>query len=154
MRINTIIALLLVLTLGACNSKNQKNNQQETVEKSTEKVEAKSEIQPNHPGKKVYDSVCLVCHMADGSGVPGMHPPIIESDFVNGDKKELIKITLNGLSGEIEVNGEKYNSIMPPHSHLSNKEVADVLTYIRGSFGNNSGEITPEEVQEVRSSLE
>jgi mono/diheme cytochrome c family protein len=82
-----------------------------------------------------------------------MHPPLIESDFVNGDKEELIKITLEGLSGKIEVNGETYNSIMPPHSHLSNKEIADVLTYIRGSFGNNSSEITPEEVQEVRNSL-
>lgn len=154
MKINKIMALLLVLALGACGSKSQKNNQPQPAEQSADKVETKSEIQPNHPGKKVYDSVCLACHMADGSGVPGMHPPIIESDFVNGNKEELIKITLNGLSGKIEVNGETYNSIMPPHSHLSNKEIADVLTYIRGSFGNNASEITPNEVEAVRNSSE
>lgn len=157
MKINTIIALLLVLMLSSCGNKEKKSNQQQvaeqTSEQTTENVETKSEISPNHPGKKVYNSVCLACHMADGSGVPGMHPPLIESDFVNGDKEELIKITLLGLSGEIEVNGETYNSIMPPHSHLSNKEIADVLTYIRGSFGNDSDEITPQEVEEVRDSL-
>src|SRR5690606_12001881 len=104
----------------------------------------------NHPGKKVYDSVCLACHMADGSGVPGMHPPLIQTDWVNGDKERLIEITLNGMSGKIEVNGETYNSIMPPHSHLSDKQIADVLTYIRQSFGNNASEITVPEVQKVR----
>jgi mono/diheme cytochrome c family protein len=157
MKINTIIVLFLVFAISSCGNKSKNTDQQQAAEQASEqtaeKVETKSEIQPNHPGKKVYNSVCLACHMADGSGVPGMHPPLIESDFVNGDKKELIKITLEGLSGKIEVNGETYNSIMPPHSHLSNKEIADVLTYIRGSFGNNSSEITPEEVQEVRNSL-
>jgi mono/diheme cytochrome c family protein len=158
MKINTIIALLLVLTISSCGGKSKNSDQQQAneqaPEQTAENVETKSDIQQNHPGKKVYDSVCLVCHMADGSGVPGMHPPLIESEFVNENKEELIKITIEGLSGEIEVNGETYNSIMPPHSHLSNKEIADVLTYIRGSFGNNSGEITPAEVQEVRNSLE
>jgi mono/diheme cytochrome c family protein len=157
MKINTIIVLFLVFAISSCGNKSKNTDQQQAAEQASEqtaeKVETKSEIQPNHPGKKVYNSVCLACHMADGSGVPGMHPPLIESDFVNGDKKELIKITLEGLSGKIEVNGETYNSIMPPHSHLSNKEIADVLTYIRGSFGNNSSEITPEEVQVVRNSL-
>lgn len=157
MKINTIIALLLMFAISSCGNKSKSSNQQQAAvqasEQTAEIAETKSEISPNHPGKKVYSSVCLACHMADGSGVPGMHPPLIESDFVNGDKEELIKITLKGLSGEIEVNGETYNSIMPPHSHLSNKEIADVLTYIRGSFGNNSSEIAPEEVQEVRNSL-
>lgn len=157
MKINTIIVLLLMFAISSCGNKSKNSDQQQAAEQASEQTaeiaETKSEIQPNHPGKKVYNSVCLACHMADGSGVPGMHPPLIESDFVNGDKEELIKITLEGLSGKIEVNGETYNSIMPPHSHLSNKEIADVLTYIRGSFGNNSSEITPEEVEEVRNSL-
>jgi len=153
MKIDTIITLLLVLALGACGSKSQKTEKQH-AEQTAEAVETKSEIQQNHPGKKVYNSVCLACHMADGSGVPGMHPPLIETEWVNGDKERLIKITLEGISGKLEVDGEQYNSIMPPHSHLSNKQIADVLTYIRGSFGNSANEITPEEVQEVRNSIE
>lgn len=152
MKINTIVMLLLTLTIAACGSKGQKNQQQSAVQ-TTENVETKSEIQPDHPGKKVYDSVCMACHMADGSGVPGMHPPLDETDWVTGDKERLIKLTLEGMSGKIEVKGEEYNSIMPPHSHLTNKQIADVLTYIRGSFGNNASEVTVEEVQEVRNSL-
>jgi hypothetical protein len=54
------------------------------------------------------------------------------------------------MSGKIEMNGETYNSIMPPHSHLSDKQIADVLTCIRQSFGNNASEITIEEIQKVR----
>ncbi|MFW5823006.1 MAG: c-type cytochrome, partial [Tangfeifania sp.] len=136
MKINTII-LLLALAISACGSKGQKNEEQ-SAQQTTKNAETTSKIQPDHPGKKVYDSVCLACHMADGSGVPGMHPPLDETDWVTGDKERLIKLTLEGMSGKIEVKGEEYNSIMPPHSHLTNKQIADVLTYIRGSFGNNA----------------
>lgn len=143
MRINGILFLLLVFLLSACSGRNQQQTQAPvSAEKSAEML--------NHPGKKVYNSFCLACHMADGSGVPGMHPPLIQTDWVTGDKERLIDLTLNGMSGKIEVNGETYNSIMPPHSHLSDKQIADVLTYIRQSFGNNASEVTLEEVQKVR----
>lgn len=148
MRINGILFLLLIFLLSACGGRKQ-NSQQQTQTQAPVSAEKSSEM-ANHPGKKVYNSVCLVCHMADGSGVPGMHPPLIQTDWVNGDKERLIEITLNGMSGKIEVNGETYNSIMPPHSHLSDKQIADVLTYVRQSFGNNAGEVTVEEVQKVR----
>jgi mono/diheme cytochrome c family protein len=150
MKINGILCLLLVFLLSACGGRNQSSQQQTETQTIAPETTAKSADMANHPGKKVYDSVCLACHMADGSGVPGMHPPLIETEWVNGDKEQLIEITLNGLSGKIEVDGETYNSIMPPHSHLSDKQIADVLTYIRQSFGNNAGEITVEEVQKVR----
>lgn len=148
MKINGILFLLLVFLLSACGGRNQ-SSQQQTSTRSPEDA-AKSAQMANHPGKKVYDSFCLVCHMADGSGVPGMHPPLIQTEWVTGDKNRLIDITLNGMSGKIEVNGETYNSIMPPHSHLTDKQIADVLTYVRQSFGNNASEITVEEVQKVR----
>lgn len=152
MRINGIFILLLVIILGACSGKNQNSREKQTPQTTTQTNTntEKSASMANHPGKKVYDSVCLACHMADGSGVPGMHPPLIQTEWVNGDKERLIEITLNGMSGKIEVNGETYNSIMPPHSHLSDKQIADVLTYIRQSFGNNASEITIDEVQKVR----
>ncbi|MGC9354655.1 MAG: c-type cytochrome [Mariniphaga sp.] len=150
MKINGNLCLLLVFLFSACGGRNQNSQQQTKTQTPTREIPDKSADMANHPGKKVYDSVCLACHMADGSGVPGMHPPLIETEWVNGDKERLIEITLNGLSGKIEVDGETYNSIMPPHSHLSDKQIADVLTYIRQSFGNNAGEITVEEVQKVR----
>lgn len=152
MKINQIAILLLTVALSACGGKGNSGQQQSQQTTQNEAAETKSASadMSNHPGKKVYDSVCLACHMADGSGVPGMHPPLIDTDWVNGDKERLIKITLEGMSGKIEVNGEVYNSLMPPHSHLSDKQIADVLTYIRKSFGNDASEITKEEVQKVR----
>ena len=148
MKFYSIFFILLAFLLSACGGRNQ-NTQQQTQTQTPVNAEKSAEM-ANHPGKKVYDSFCLVCHMADGSGVPGMHPPLIQTDWVTGDKERLIDITLKGMSGKIEVNGETYNSIMPPHSHLSDKQIADVLTYISQSFGNSAGEVTVEEVQKVR----
>lgn len=132
--------------LAACGN----NKPAETKSGLAHSAPVEEVIVADHPGKKVYDSVCLACHQSDGSGVPGMHPPIIKSKYVNGDPDELIKIMLEGLSGKIEVNGEIYNGLMPPHAHLSNKQIADVLNYSRTNFGNNAGEITVEQVQNLR----
>lgn len=104
----------------------------------------------NNAGALIYKKFCASCHQTDGNGVPGMYPPITETKMVNGDKDELIKIILNGMSGEVEVKGEIYNNVMPAHNHLSDNQIADLLTYIRSNFGNDSEPITPEEVRNVR----
>lgn len=137
--------------LAACSNSSKKPAAEKSVivQPDKEKKEAVNTM-AGHPGKKVYDSVCLACHMRNGTGVPGMHPPITKSDFVNGDPEKLIGIVLNGLSGEVEVNGDTYNNVMPPQANLSDQQIADVLTFVRGSFGNNSGPITPEQVTKVR----
>ena len=62
----------------------------------------------------------------------------------------LIQIVLNGIEGDLEVNGEIYNGIMPHYNFLTDDQIADLLTYVRTSFGNNSSEITMDEVEEVR----
>lgn len=140
----TIGALFAVLLLASCGGGSQGGKGEKQVKS------AESADMANHPGRKVYQSVCVACHMADGSGIPSMYPPLTQTDMVLNDREKLIDITLNGLSGKIVVNGKTYNNIMPPHSHLSDKQIADVLTYVRKSFGNNASEITVEEVQKVR----
>jgi mono/diheme cytochrome c family protein len=97
-------------------------------------------------GKRIYDQYCVACHMSNGSGAPGMNPPLAGVDMVTGDKSTLIKIMLNGLSEPMVIKGETYNNAMPAHSFLSDKQIADVLTYIRNTFGNKADPITPEEV--------
>ncbi|BBE15963.1 cytochrome c family protein [Aquipluma nitroreducens] len=104
-----------------------------------------------HPGKAVYAQYCLSCHQADGSGVPGMHPPLTPGSWVGNDSKELIAIMMKGLSGKIEVNGEVYKNFMPSHAQLTDEQLADVLSYVRSSFGNNFDPVTPEMVKKVRS---
>lgn len=101
-------------------------------------------------GEEIYRKHCLACHQTDGSGNPGMFPPLSETKTVNGDKEKLIDIVLNGQEGEIEVKGEIYNQVMVPHSFLNDKEIAHVLSYVRKSFGNNSSRISPEEVAKLR----
>lgn len=104
-----------------------------------------------HPGKAVYTQYCLTCHQADGSGVPGMHPPLSAGSWVGKDPNELIAIMMKGLSGKIEVNGEVYKNFMPSHAQLTDDQLADVLSFVRSSFGNNFEQVTPEMVKKVRS---
>ncbi|ULQ53588.1 c-type cytochrome [Flavihumibacter fluvii] len=104
-------------------------------------------------GKKVYETYCLACHQADGSGVQRMNPPLIRSEYVSGDTKRLINIVLQGLNEEIEIDGDTYSTPMPAQGHLNDREIADVLTYIRNSFGNKGKSIDPVQVNTERKKL-
>lgn len=156
MKINiTLIALFsLLVSVSACGGSSQKSGNTSNEPELSATAEANLDAKVEHPGKEVYNAVCLACHMADGSGVPGMHPPLIESDWVNGDKERLIKVILNGMSDEIKVKGETYSGMMPPQSQLSNQQIANVLSYVRSNFGNDSSPVTEEEVAQVRNSSE
>ena len=113
--------------------------------------EGKDNLQKNVASdQKLYNTFCGTCHQQNGKGARGRMPPLAGVDWVTGDKNRLIRIVLNGLQGPIEVNGESYNGVMPPHNYLSDNDVATILTYIRRSFGNRASGITPAEVQAVR----
>src|SRR5689334_4446514 len=101
-------------------------------------------------GKKVYENTCLACHQVNGGGVPGMNPPLKKTKYILGDKKTLIDIVLKGLDKEIEVNGETYSNTMPSFAMLSDKEIADVLTYVRNSFGNKASQVKEADVKKLR----
>ncbi|HMF72252.1 MAG TPA: cytochrome c [Flavitalea sp.] len=105
---------------------------------------------PLSRGKKVYTNVCLACHMADGAGVPNMNPPLIKTTYVLGDKTALIKIILNGFDEDVQINGQTYSNSMTSHSDLSDQQIADVLTYVRNSFGNKASAVTVAEVTRAR----
>lgn len=100
-------------------------------------------------GREAYMSVCQACHIVDGTGIEGAFPPLAESDYLNEDVDRAISAVVHGLQGEIVVNGETYNGIMP-RQNLTDEEVANVMTYILNNFGNDGGEVTPEQVQRVR----
>jgi mono/diheme cytochrome c family protein/glucose/arabinose dehydrogenase len=110
-------------------------------------------------GKELYnkEGYCATCHMADGSGLEQSgFPPLRQTVYVNGDEERLIKIVLKGLQGPIEVNGIKYPGQVPmtPFEGLLNdEEVASVLSYVRNSFGNKSGPVTPAKVKAVREKI-
>lgn len=101
-------------------------------------------------GKIVYANICLACHMADGGGVQNMNPPLINTTYVLGDKTTLIKIVLNGFKEDVEINGQTYSNNMTPHSDLKDQQIADVLTYVRKSFGNKATSVSVAEVKKTR----
>lgn len=101
-------------------------------------------------GRVVYNTYCAPCHQRDGKGAPGMNPPLAGINIVTGDKKELIKIILEGYDKPTKINGESYQNVMPPHSWLKDQQIADVLTYIRKSWGNKADDVKVDEVAKVR----
>jgi mono/diheme cytochrome c family protein len=103
-------------------------------------------------GKALY-ATCSACHQANGAGIPNAFPPIAESEWVNGPVENLIRIQLRGLMGPITVKGQQFNSMMPPQASMSDEEIAAVLTYIRGNFGNTSGPVTADQVKALRSEV-
>lgn len=100
-------------------------------------------------GRETYSSVCQACHMADGSGIEGAFPPVADSDYITDNPDLAISAIVHGLSGEITVNGEVYDGVMP-RQNLSDEEVANVVTYLLNSFDNGGGEVTPDDVNRIR----
>ncbi len=89
-------------------------------------------------GKAVYERVCVACHQADGSGIPGAFPPLKNSDYLAADVDRAVDAVVNGLVGPIIVNGKDYNAAMPPMSYLSDNEIAAVMTYVMTWNGGGS----------------
>jgi mono/diheme cytochrome c family protein len=101
-------------------------------------------------GGAIFAENCAACHQVDGTGIPNMNPPLAKTTFVLGDKAKLIKIILNGFSDDVEINGQRYSNTMASHDFLKDQEIADLLTYIRNSFGNKASAVTMEQVKAVR----
>jgi putative membrane-bound dehydrogenase-like protein len=102
-------------------------------------------------GSQVFSHTCVACHGDDGKGVPGAFPPLDGSDWVTGDPSIPARIVAHGVQGPIEVNGQKFNSVMPGLSDLTDQEVADVLTYVRQSWSNDAAPVTADLVKKARS---
>ncbi len=100
-------------------------------------------------GKTIYTQTCFACHQAEGQGIPNAFPPLAKSDYLNADVNRAIGIVLKGKTGEITVNGEKYNSVMTRQA-ISNDEIADVMTYVYNSWGNNKTNVTKSQVDAVK----
>jgi len=100
-------------------------------------------------GKSVYGKTCFACHQANGEGLSNAFPPLAKSDFLNADVNRAIEIVLKGKTGEIVVNGNKFNSLMTAQT-LNDEEIANVLTYVYSQWGNSKKEVTPAMVKAVR----
>jgi mono/diheme cytochrome c family protein len=92
-------------------------------------------------GAAIFAAQCASCHQAAGTGVPGAFPPLAGSNWVNGRDVTLTQILLHGIQGTLTVNGTAYNGAMPSFGHLSDADIAAVLTYVRSQWGNKAGAV-------------
>jgi len=141
---------VVVAFLVSCNSNNKKNAipntknnvasistaKKENAQKNDNQDQQVLKAESIRRGETVYQDMCITCHLPNGKGVPKAFPPLADSDFLINKQNESIIGVKRGMSGEIEVNGITYNSVMSPLG-LSDKEVADVMNYINNSWGND-----------------
>ena len=104
-------------------------------------------------GETVYLGNCAACHQPTGQGLPGAFPPLAQSDFLEGNRQDVMQAALFGLSGPITVNGVDYNGVMPSMGYLSDQELADALTYVFSSWGNSAAAVSVAEVTALRAEL-
>ncbi|HVW22131.1 MAG TPA: copper-containing nitrite reductase [Opitutaceae bacterium] len=103
-------------------------------------------------GQRVFNASCIACHQANGKGLPGVYPPLAGSDFLRERGVRSAVIPIKGLSGAITVNGKTYNNLMPPQPY-SDAQIADVLTFVMNSWGNDWGRVLPDDVKQARAGL-
>jgi mono/diheme cytochrome c family protein len=105
-------------------------------------------------GETIYQQRCVTCHQANGAGIPGTFPPLAESEYANAaDPGVPARIVIHGVSGPITVHGTTYNSLMPPYGVgvvMTDEEIAQLLTYVRSSFGNSASAVTAADVAKAR----
>ncbi|CAN1553557.1 Cu_nitrite_red, nitrite reductase, copper-containing [Flavobacteriaceae bacterium] len=110
---------------------------------------AKTVAEQVKAGKAVFGTTCFACHQSEGQGIPTVFPPLAKSDYLNADVKRAINTVLKGKTGEITVNGKKYNNIMTSQN-LTDEEIANVLTYVYNSWGNKKTVVTAAMVKAQR----
>ena len=101
-------------------------------------------------GKRVY-ATCQACHQPNGNGMPGQFPPLAGSEWVTNGTEQLAAVMFGGIQGPISVSGATYNGVMPAQgAMLSDKQIAQVLTYVRRTWGNEASVVTEEMVKNAR----
>jgi mono/diheme cytochrome c family protein len=85
-------------------------------------------------GAKVYASYCSGCHQADGKGVAGKFPPLAGNPVVSAqDPGNVFKVILGGIPSR-----DGYAAMPGFAAQLSNQQIADLVNYLRASWGNNA----------------
>src|SRR5213592_579268 len=117
--------------------------------------EQAAELSPHDRGKKVFSANCQTCHQANGQGVPGQYPPLAGSEFTTGGSRRMGMIVLKGLQGPVKVKGQQYGTavMQPWDKTLTDKQIADVMTYERSEWGNSASPVTAEQIASLRKEL-
>lgn len=157
----TLRAGVLFACLYSLASFAQQPNQPPTTDSTKKKLIPRPDIIVEHDpngamgksiraGKMAYFHNCLRCHGDVGQGIKDQFPPLAKADYLMADTKRAIKIVLHGAKGRMTVNQVEYNKEMEHFGFLNDKEIADLMNYIRNSWGNNGRMVGTNQVKEVR----
>lgn len=130
--------LLLIGLIAACGPA-QKETAEETTTKERTAEEEMRLKQYMVAGKQLYDTYCVACHQAEGKGLAQLYPPLAGADYLLAELPRAACMIKNGKTGEITVNGVVYNQMMPANTNLAPLEIAELVTYITNSWGNEKG---------------
>ena len=136
--LTAILTVILTGTLGACGGESAPSRE--------------ATVNALRPGEELYQR-CAVCHMLSGEGMKPAYRSLIGSAWATGPADRAIALMLHGIRGPIRDGGVTYAMDMLPYgtgTALTDAEVADVLTYVRTSWGNHASPITREQVARVR----
>ncbi len=100
-------------------------------------------------GKVIYAGLCAACHQPGGTGLEGLAPPLLDSEWVLGPVDRPIKIVMHGVGGPLPVAGRTWHLEMPPLP-FGDEEIASILTYVRREWEHNASPVSPAEVAKVR----
>ncbi|WP_332877650.1 c-type cytochrome [Massilia sp. S19_KUP03_FR1] len=118
-----------------------------TISTLEEKVKSVSSAN----GAELYAANCAACHQASGAGVPGAFPPLAGSEWVAGQDRVLASILLHGITGSLTVKGTTYHGAMPSFkARFDDNQIAAILTFVRGNFGNAAAKVSPDVVKAER----
>lgn len=137
-----ILFLPLVLCLAACNSKKSEAvDEVEVHNPDAQNESVNSRRQKNRQrqyflqGKDLYAQHCANCHQPDGSGLGALYPPLKDSDFLAGNESVVACGIKNGMMGPLMVNGVEYNQPMAGMAHLTNLQIAEIMTFVYTQMG-------------------
>ena len=115
----SILFISLVVLFASCQSKEEIMYQQYVVE-----------------GRTIYEKNCANCHQSDGSGLRDLYPALAKTDlWKRVNTQQLVCIIKKGQQGEIKVNGKAYSGYMPANSKLEAIDVAELVTFMKESWG-------------------
>jgi nitrite reductase (NO-forming)/hydroxylamine reductase len=148
-----VLLPLVALTVFACSEEQTEPARNADTAVHDAEVAAAASDELLSRGRDVFNAHCAACHQQDGSGLAGAFPPLAKSDYLLGDRKEVIGAALFGLSGPITVNGVDYNGVMPSLGYLDDADLAAAMSYVFASWGNDLAAVSVEEVAAIRSEL-
>lgn len=107
-------------------------------------------------GAKLFRQICAACHAPDGSGIDGLAPPLMNSEYITKPHERLALIILHGLEGPVHVNGTLYEMghSMPGllnNEKLTDEDIADIIAYVTSAFSDAPKRLRPAKIKELRS---